>query len=131
MTRRRQGSRLVLGIVGAAMAAGAIAQDVPLTREDEIIITGRRLTEGEVVRRLVPIGDLNVATFEGEREMERRVGEAVTVLCALTTPLPGYESRLNRSCRDEAWASARPQMIQAVERARWFGDALRSARRRN
>jgi hypothetical protein len=37
-------------------------------------------------------------------------------MCAIPTPLPSYKGPMEKPCRDEAWASARPQMEFAVQR---------------
>jgi hypothetical protein len=49
--------------------------------------------------------------------MEKRVSKAVDYMCAIPSPIPGQEKAMTAPCREEAWASARPQMEGAMARA--------------
>ena len=94
-----------------AQAAPTVAQQTP------IVITGKFPQSPDILVRTVFIGDLNLASISGQQEMEKRVGKAVEDICAIIAPLPSYKGPMEKPCRDEAWASARWQMNDAVKHA--------------
>jgi UrcA family protein len=99
------------------LAAPAGAQPAPPSPEAPILVITRRLPPSpDMLVRTVFIGDLDLASATGQQEMEKRVGKAVEDMCAIPSPLPSYKGRLEKPCRDEAWASARPQMDAAVRK---------------
>jgi UrcA family protein len=67
--------------------------------------------------RAVDIGDLDLKEDPGRAEMQKRIEQAIDHMCAIPSPIPGYGEAMTAPCRDEAWASARPQMDGAVARA--------------
>jgi UrcA family protein len=108
-----------VALFGLAAAMSASAQPVqPAIQEAPIVITGRLTPSPDLLMRTVYIADLDLKSAAGQQEMEKRVGKAVEDLCAIVAPLPSYKGPLEKPCRDEAWATARPQMDSAVQRAR-------------
>lgn len=71
--------------------------------------------------RQVPYGDLALNTKQGRSTLMHRVGEAVYQVC------PGFDGNFGAydvdSCRDFAWAGARPQ-IDSAFRAALSGGSL-------
>jgi UrcA family protein len=104
------------GLVAAAVPA--YGQRAAVEQEAPIVISKRLAPAPDVLIRTVYIADLDLKTAAAQQEMEKRVGKAVEEMCAIAGPLPSYKGPLEKPCRDEAWASARPQMELAVHRAR-------------
>jgi UrcA family protein len=92
-------------IVGAAGAA--VAQ--PPARTATVI--GQRPDDGLSVR--VSYRDLNLASLQGEKTLNRRVGGAAEFVCE-----PHFDSMDRTACVSYAWRGARPQIAQAIQRAR-------------
>lgn len=110
--------KFALPIIGGAsllcLAAPAVAQ------QPDIMVTGKIIVPRgfELVKQVVDITDIDLATPAGERELERRVGTAVSTICP-TPPRPAHwEERDRRLCTETAWASARPQINQAIQKIR-------------
>lgn len=100
----------------AAAVAPAVAQQ-PAGEGPPIVITRRLPPSSDFMVRVVHVADLDLKTAAGQQEMEKRVSQAVDDMCAIPTPLPSYKGRMEKPCRDEAWAIARPQMNDAVQMA--------------
>lgn len=66
----------------------------------------------------VSFDDLNLATATGERSLNRRVAAAVRNVCLDDFTGAALRSNDFYRCSDGAWAGARPQIAQAVARAR-------------
>lgn len=98
-------------------AAPATAQQPATMGGPPIVITRRLPPSDDFMIRVVRVGDLDLKSAAGQQEMEKRVGKAVEDMCAIPSPLPSYKGRMEKPCRDEAWASARPQMDSAVQLA--------------
>ena len=68
------------------------------------------------VTRHVSYADLNLASSDGVRTLNGRVGPAVNSVC---TEAVGNEDHFTmQDCSVHSWGSARPQIAQAVQRAR-------------
>ncbi len=108
MLGRRKWAALGMPLVMLGAAIPVAAQ------HSEIVITAK--PEADVLRRVVPIGDLDLQKEAGRKKMEQRVSVAVHQVCPET--LETLKGKVMvRQCRMEAWAGARPQMAQAIERA--------------
>jgi UrcA family protein len=105
------------GLAAAAILSPVMAQEPQAVEGPEIVVTGKA-SEKDVVTRVVKIGDLNLVTDEGEKEMKRRVGAAVDDICAIPAVIGYYRDKAEKPCRDEGWASATPQMDSALKKAR-------------
>jgi UrcA family protein len=75
----------------------------------------------DLVVRRVSYADLNLASFTGEKILNRRVGSAVGDLCNESTggdtrSLHGTVNMMR--CSKQAWTGARPQIARAIQRAR-------------
>ncbi len=113
--QRQLVSFLLSGLVAVTPAA---AQPQQANQGAPILVITRRLPPSpDMLVRTVFIGDLDLASTVGQQEMEKRVGKAVEDMCAIPSPLPSYKGVMEKPCRDEAWASARPQMDAAAHRA--------------
>jgi UrcA family protein len=103
-------------LIAAAMSVSANAQPQP-AEGPEIVVTGK-VSDKDQVTRVVHIGDLDLATDDGVNEMKKRVAAAVDDICAIPAVIGYYGQKAEKPCRDEGWASATPQMEQALNRAR-------------
>ena len=104
------------------LAVPATAQQPAVENGPPIVITRRLPPTDDFMIRVVHVADLDLKTAAGQKEMEKRVGQAVEDMCAIPAPLPSYKGRMEKPCRDEAWASARPQMNSAVQMAGALSD---------
>lgn len=100
-----------------AALAPAPGQVPDQSANPEIVVTGKK-SEKDVVTQVVSIGDLNLTTEDGTKEMEKRVASAVDYICAIPEVVGYYKQKSEAPCRDEAWAGAHPQMESAVQKAR-------------
>lgn len=98
----------VIGLMTAMPVSAQPAQSS--AQEAPIVIVHRLAPSSDVLVRTVYVADLDLRSAAGQQEMEKRVGKAVEDMCVITSPLPSYKGPLEKPCRDEAWASARPQM---------------------
>jgi len=92
-----------------------LGSPVPVAAQDaasDIIVEGVR---PDLRRQVVRVGDLDLTRREGQQEMMRRVAQAVYALCGSVDPV---EMQARMPCREQAWASARPQMERLMARAR-------------
>lgn len=107
-----------LALVGLVTASStAVAQPETISQRPEIIVVRGLPPSRDRLMRSVYIGDLDLKTAAGQQALEKRVEQAVVEMCAIPSPIPSYGEKMTRPCRDEAWASARPQMGQAIQRA--------------
>jgi len=105
-------------VYAALGCASLIAVEAPAVAQDQDIVVTRKLPPSkDRLVRAVYIGDLDLKAEAGRTEMEKRVGHAVDYLCEIPSPIPGQEKAMTAPCRDEAWASAKPQMEGALARA--------------
>jgi UrcA family protein len=104
-------------LASIAMLSPVIAQEPQSGEGPEIVVTGKA-SEKDVVTRVVKVGDLNLATDAGVKEMQRRVAAAVDDICAIPAVVGYYRDKAEKPCRDEGWASATPQMDSALKKAR-------------
>lgn len=110
---------LALAVAGLAAVAAPGASQTPAPPAEEgpiIIVRGVPQSRDQIIRT-VYIGDLDLKDEAGRKAMEERVDKAVNEMCAIPTPLPTYGEKMTKPCRDDAWASARPQMDRAVARS--------------
>jgi UrcA family protein len=104
--------------LAALASVPAIAQPPQTVPQGSpIIVIGKLRPSPDVIVRTVFVGDLDLKSAPGQAEMEKRVGAAVDSMCMIPTPIPSYGPVMEKPCRDEAWASARPQMDSAVRNA--------------
>lgn len=104
-------------LMSAAILAPAVGQEQPPTEGQEVVVTGK-VSDKDQVTRVVRIGDLDLATDEGVKAMNKRVGAAVDEICSIPAVIGYYRDKAEKPCRDEGWASATPQMDRAMEKAR-------------
>ena len=91
---------LIVGAAGAAVA-----------QEQAATIVGKRSEDGLSTR--VSYRDLNLASLQGEKILNRRVGAAAHMVCE-----PHFTTFDQMDCVSYAWRGARPQIAMAVQRAR-------------
>ena len=99
------------------IAASALAGASQVQAEAPILVEGRPTV-------LVPFGDLDLSRPAGQAALNGRVRRAANRLC-LTDPRGVGPVIQERQCRDDALASARTQIDQAIAR---HGMALYSGR---
>lgn len=104
--------------MAAGIAAVVLASAPAIAQGQEIVITVKRLPNGfEPVSQTVKIGDLNLATSAGVSTMENRVTGAIKSMCTVTGSTGVAPANEGKTCRDFAWASAKPQMDRAIQAA--------------
>lgn len=104
--------------VAAGLAVVVMTPAPALAQGQEIVITVKRLPNGfEPVSQTVKIADLNLATSDGVSAMQKRVTGAINSMCTVTGSTGIAPANEGKTCRDFAWASARPQMDRAVQAA--------------
>lgn len=107
--------QLIYAAIGCTSLIGI---EMPAVAQGQEIVVTRKLPPSkDRLVRAVYIGDLDLKEETGRAEMQKRVGQAVDHMCAIPSPIPGYSEEMTAPCREEAWASARPQMEGAVARA--------------
>lgn len=111
-------SALVLITAGLMNPASAWGQASPAQSEGPEVVVRGMLPDRDTVSRTVYIGDLNLATDQGVKEMEKRVANAVDWICEIPGAIAYYGRAAEKPCRDEGWAGARVQMDRAVQAAR-------------
>jgi UrcA family protein len=104
-------------LASAAMLSPVMAQELQAGEGPEIVVTGKA-SDKDVVTRVVKIGDLNLTTDAGVKEMQRRVAAAVEDICVIPAVIGYYRDKAEKPCRDEGWASAAPQIDSALQKAR-------------
>ena len=97
--------------------AGLVFVASPALGKEPIIVKAPE-SEDIAIRR-ISYADLNLASLAGEQTLNRRVRNEVTSLC---TEIAGNQddklsSAIDR-CHGYAWIQARPQIANAVQRAR-------------
>jgi UrcA family protein len=107
----RKTAAVLSGVTASLLTASAAtaAQDNPVIvyAEPENVRTER-----------VSYADLNLAEMGDERRLERRVAGAVKRVCLFENGRSGLQDLGYYSCSGAAWNGARPQIAQAVSRAK-------------
>jgi UrcA family protein len=115
MSRLRQlAVSCIAGTGFLLMAAPALSQD------NEIVILGQKLPDGhEAVRQVVKIGDLNLATAVGQTELQKRVEDALKLVCPKAEGnVPPHQRQDADACRTFAMQNAQPQIDNAIAAAK-------------
>ena len=110
---------LIGAFVAVSAAVPVIAEGKPVS-DRPLIVTAE--PDPMPPTRHVGYGDLNLTTQLGERALVRRVRSAVNAVCEEEVgpaPLVYYE----HSCRVLTWKDTRPQVDQAIARARGMAAA--------
>lgn len=105
-------------VLTAALAVGSTGTVVAAADQDnQPVVVRAQPIDKDLPTRRVSYADLDLATQAGEKTLYRRVSSAVTHVCRESTgPNPnGWE---DMHCRTFAWGGAKPQMKQAIQRAR-------------
>lgn len=110
---------MLITLLGLTVGSSPSVAQVPQTnvQEQEIIVVRGLRPSRDRLMQAIYIGDLNLTKTADRQEMENRVGRAVVAMCAIPSPIPAYGGEMTKPCRDEAWASARPQMRRAIQGA--------------
>lgn len=99
----------------SAGLALTMAAGVAEARSAPVEVIGQRIEDDQLSHR-VAYGDIDLAADSGQKRLDRRVRQAVSIVCA---PLDGTNLRTKQqACRSYAWQGAKPQMARAIERAR-------------
>lgn len=108
---------ILVSSVTMAASAPAFGQEQNVEAAAPEVVVRGRLPDRDSVSRSVYIGDLDLKTPQGVADMEKRVSRAVDWICEIPAVIGYYGKAAERPCRDEGWASARPQMDRAVQLA--------------
>jgi UrcA family protein len=102
-------------LAACAVTAGGLAIAAPAVgKERPVVVTA---PSEDIPTRYVSYRDLNLATPLGEKALFNRVGYAVKDVCIESTGRDAH-FYIEMGCRKFAWSGARPQISQAVQRAR-------------
>ena len=106
-----------MSILFSSIAALAIGASALLTvpadaRTAPVVVTAR---DSDLPTRRVSYADLNLARQDGQRTLNLRVGAAISDVCG-DSGLYTLGFR-NVECRSTAWAGAKPQVANAIQRA--------------
>lgn len=93
-----------------ATAADAAGEDKP------VVVYAEQLEDARTER--VSYADLNLAQRSDERKLVRRVTGAIRRVCQIEHSQAGLQDSDYYVCADGAWDGARPQIAQAVTRAK-------------
>ena len=102
----------LLALTAVTILSGGTAA---LAKDETVIVRG--IAPEDQIRRTVSYRDLNLATSIGERTLNRRVDAAVANLCVEAIGAVPNDT-LEMKCQHHSWEGARPQIAQAVERAK-------------
>ena len=112
----RKHSSLLSISAAAAVAVSGLAFSPPALAQQQPVLV---VSDPDIVTRRISYADLNLASSPGQSTLNRRVGGAILSLCRDITRAGGSDfGRADRKCRADAWGQARPQMANAVQRAR-------------
>jgi UrcA family protein len=102
----------LLALTAVTILSGGTAA---LARDETVVVRG--IAPEDQIRRTVSYRDLNLATGVGERTLNQRVDSAVKDICSEAV---GWSAtaRVEMNCERAGWNGARPQVAQAVERAK-------------
>lgn len=102
----------LLALTAVTILSGGTAA---LARDETVVVRG--IAPKDQIRRTVSYRDLNLATGIGERTLNRRVDSAVANICVDAVGAVANDT-LEMKCQRDSWNGARPQIAQAVERAK-------------
>jgi UrcA family protein len=113
------GKLISMAAAAAITAGGLVFMAHPAAGKPPILVTAPN--PADVVTRHIGYADLNLASVAGERTLNRRVGGAVNSLCLEV--IGGNDTSMESMaaeyhCATSTWTQARPQIAQAVQRAR-------------
>ena len=98
----------------AALLAGATAPLQAQPPQAPVTVLGHQEAG---LTRLVPFGDLSLASEAGQRILYRRVGVAVGEVCTDNEAAQSLYNAAVKDCTNFAWAGARPQIARAIDLA--------------
>lgn len=98
---------------GIALATPALAAG----QNGKPVVVMAPQTEDVVSIRRVSYRDLDLANYEGEKTLNKRVRRAVSQVCYDATG-PNPVLAVEFSCRSDSWHRAAPQISLAVQRAK-------------
>ncbi|HXG81691.1 MAG TPA: UrcA family protein [Sphingomicrobium sp.] len=109
--------RLYSAVLSGVTASLLIFATTADAAQDQPVVVYAEPDENVRTER-VSFGDLDLATVKGQRILLRRVGSAVNHVCPYGGDQIGVQQLGYRLCSDGAWQDARPQIAQAVARAK-------------
>jgi UrcA family protein len=115
------GKLISMAAAAAITAGGLVFMARPAAGKPPIFVTAPPVNPADIVTRHIGYADLNLASAAGERTLNRRVGGAVNSLCLEV--IGGNDTSMESMaaeyhCATSTWTQARPQIAQAVQRAR-------------
>ena len=110
-------NRITAAVLSGVTASLLIATAADAAGEDKPVVVYADQAENTRSER-VSYADLNLATAKGEKRLLGRVSGAVKRVCLFGDSHIGLQDRDYYDCSDYAWDRARPQIAQAVARAR-------------
>jgi UrcA family protein len=98
----------------AALLAGTTAPLQAQSTQRPVTVLGRQEAG---LTRIVPFGDLSLASKAGQNILYHRVGVAVRQVCPNSDAGLASHNPSLQDCTDFAWAGARPQIRRAIDLA--------------
>ena len=96
---------LLSGMAAFAYAAPASGQEPPLVVYGEAI---------NAQTERIAFADLDLASARGQTSLHHRVGGAIERVCDIDVGRQGLQDRDYYSCANNAWATAAPQIAEAI-----------------
>ena len=119
LSRFARVSAAVLSGVTASLlissAAFAAAQEKPVVVKAE---PKARMHSEDTRTEYVSYADLDLAQRKDEKRLNFRIASAVKRVCLFEHGRNGLQDNGYYNCADDAWGQARPQVAQAIDRAR-------------
>jgi UrcA family protein len=104
----------VAAAVAIASGSTMVLTSQAFAKEQTTTVTA--IDDPDMITRRIAFADLNLASMQGEKMLNRRVGSAAISLCR--DMLPAADYLWSSGCQDKVRSGARPQIESAVMRAR-------------
>ena len=108
-------NRKTAAVLSGVTASLLIAAPATATQERPVVVYAQ---PSDVRVERVSYADLNLAQDNHVKKLRGRVAGAVKRVCLFENNRHGLQYRGYYSCSDDAWDGARPQIAQAVARAK-------------
>jgi UrcA family protein len=109
-------ARLTAAVLSGVTASLLVSAATAQAAQERPVVVYAEQQDGFKTRH-VSYRDLDLAIAEDQQKLNRRVGTAVRRVCSEANHnRPGVDP-IYRACANDSWASARPQISRAIERA--------------
>jgi UrcA family protein len=109
-------NRKTVAVLSGVTASLLFAASAASAAQDKPVVVYAQASDVRIEH--VSYADLDLAQSKGARKLESRVAGAVRRVCLFENSHIGLQYRGYYDCADGAWDSAKPQVAQAVARAK-------------